>query len=144
MSLSRRTLFGRGAGLAAAGAFAPEMLTQTANMAKLGGGSAGYAYASKGLANCATGIEGQQIAPMLFTSFAEWWKQHGEKHAREHAKYIGGLDPDIQGFRLPLQTKYLMQQERNLERLKNDRRKEFMRALKHHSGFSWWPSEDDA
>ena len=142
MSFTRRSLFGRGAGLAAAGAIAPLALgegVQGANLAKL-------TFAAKDYGGYASGQTASTLTmrpPTIFTSFGEWWAKAGEKRARERAQYVSSLDPDIQGFRLPLQTKVHLQQARNLERLKREDRREFQRALRSSGAFSWFLPEDE-
>ncbi|MEQ8226711.1 MAG: hypothetical protein RIA64_01395 [Rhodospirillales bacterium] len=76
---------------------------------------------------------------VAFTSFKDWLTKGGEDAIRHDAKYVDRLDPDLAEMRLPLVTKFRMQQKRNYERIKRDRKRDILRRLAEgHGKGTWW------
>jgi hypothetical protein len=72
------------------------------------------------------------IAKAIFTlagDFSKWWELYGKLRAKQNLEQVRALDPDIAGFRLPLQTKVNMQRERNYKLMKKRMKENFIRSV---------------
>ncbi|HEX6972700.1 MAG TPA: hypothetical protein VF234_10825 [Limnochordia bacterium] len=77
--------------------------------------------------------------PVRFSSFGDWLKRFGETAIRREARNVDRLDPDLVEMRLPLNTKFRMQRERNYQRILEDRRRWFDDTIGVKGFLEWWP-----
>lgn len=77
-------------------------------------------------------------ASATFRDFASWLTEVGETELRARARHIDGFDPDIIEMKLPLNTKTMMQRERNYQRILAERQDWFSRVLKREGKVQWW------
>ena len=138
MTVPRRTflgLVGAVAGLPAAQAISQKLAAHGLMKSALGGGSIGGLMGMEDLKSAPTAAS----APVLYHSFAEWWRQYGEASYKDSAHEVTFLAADILDMKSPsLQTKVEMQRRRNLAKIRKEREASFDRALSLNGVFKWW------
>lgn len=90
-----------------------------------------------GLLNPSGGVA--ESKAISFKSFAKWWSDFGEDSTMEEAKSIHGFDADILDRHLPMATKVRLQTERNYDRIKKRREREFSKSILSTGEWKWWP-----
>ena len=136
MTVPRRTflgLVGAVAGMPAAQAISQKLAAHGLMRSALGGFGSGFGN------NSETATEALELpAPVLFTSFADWWRQYGKEHATNDAREVTFLAADILDMKAPsLQAKVEMQRRRNLARIRKEKEKIFERAVSRNGVFKW-------
>ena len=138
MTVPRRTflgLVGAVAGMPAAQAISQKLAAHGLMRSALGGFGSGFGNNSEFAATGALELP----APVLFTSFADWWRQYGKERATNDAREVTFLAADILDMKAPsLQAKVEMQRRRNLERIRKEKEKIFERAVSLNGVFKWW------
>lgn len=84
-------------------------------------------------------VSASSTAPLQFIDFAHWLRDVGRERAKRQARDIQGFDPDIVEMRLPLATKVSMQRGRNLVRIIEEQRRDFLAEVTRNGVFKWWP-----
>lgn len=137
MIQSRRAFLrvaGAVAGLPAAQAISQKLAAHGLMKSALGGGGVGGFMGT----NSVGPVEAAQ-KPVMFTSFAEWWRQYGEASCKDSAHEVTFLAADILDMKSPsLQAKVEMQRRRNLAKIRKEREASFDRALSLNGVFKWW------
>lgn len=78
-------------------------------------------------------------ASLKFKDVASWWSEIGDKDARDNARYVSQIDPDIIDMRLPSATKVRLQRERNYERRKQSMLAHMAKKLSLKGFIEDWP-----
>ena len=119
---------------------APAVATQAGAVVQgaLTGASVGTAAASALWDGQGNTGEADNHKASHFTDFATFMLEEGNKALWEEAREVNYLDPDLSSMQsLPLNTKFIIQRQRNFERRKEHQREWFYRMVKKNGFFKW-------